>query len=54
LIFDLQVKIKPAEYLYGSASRIVGFKKFFIAQSAKYVKSLVNIFYKAFFVKEVI
>jgi len=31
LVFDPKVKMKPAKYLYGSASRIVGFKKFFIS-----------------------
>lgn len=29
--FDLQVKMKLTKYLYGSALRIVSFKKFFIS-----------------------
>jgi hypothetical protein len=31
-IFGIKAKMKPAKYPYGSASGIVGFKKFFIIE----------------------
>lgn len=41
-IFGPKAKMKPAEYLDGPASRIVGFKKFFISSALYLVHNFVT------------